>query len=279
VDPSANREVVKVTAIAGDNLTIARGQDGTVARAWPSGTLVTQRTVAANLTGIIQKTAFRTITVNPNGVYTAVYPGEKVYQSGPAAGERRWWKNTTGTKWRLIAGAMYGSEYLNADGYVVTPAVIVPGSNITVGAWSGWNGGAVALDYSLVDDGMTAPDDTTYILGPGWPDVCELKFTDPGCAVSLEIDLSIRAFNTNDPLGRMELSLYTGAAFIPGCIWTIGPASDEPWKGAVAPPSDQYDIIFGVSLTAAEAADLRIRINGLDMGINIRVSDIEATVL
>jgi len=106
VDANANREIIKVTAISGDVFTIERGQDSSTARAWPPGSLITQRLVAANLDRFIQKESLRCVCFNPNGVVTADYPGEEIVQAGIQSCQSRWWKNTSGTKWRLIAGTM-----------------------------------------------------------------------------------------------------------------------------------------------------------------------------
>jgi len=103
VDASANREIIKVTDIVDHTFTIERGQDSSSARAWPVGTVIAQRCVAANFTRFMQKLDFRTITYNPNGVLTAAYPGEKVYYPG-YGNCQSWWKHTSGTTWKLIAG-------------------------------------------------------------------------------------------------------------------------------------------------------------------------------
>ena len=95
----AEIEIVKVTGFTGNNLTVLRGQDGTTAKAWNRGSVITQRLVAANLSGFIQKEGFRTVAYNPNGVLSAAYPGEKIFQTGDV-----WWKNISGTTWQLIAG-------------------------------------------------------------------------------------------------------------------------------------------------------------------------------
>jgi len=116
VDPSVNREIVKVTAISGKTLTIARGQDGSSARAWPAGTLIEQRLVAADAGSFIQEAAYREIGYNPNGVLTATYPGEKILQTGAESCQNRWWKNVDTTRWQLIAGAECDWEFL-IDGY------------------------------------------------------------------------------------------------------------------------------------------------------------------
>ena len=119
-DKLKNIEIVKVTSVSGDALTVERGQDGTVARAWPRGSLISQRLVAANLDGFIQKEGFRTIDYNPNDSSLAAnYPGEKVYQTGAEECQKRWWKHRTGTKWRLIAGEPCSDEEYDDDGYVV----------------------------------------------------------------------------------------------------------------------------------------------------------------
>ena len=119
-DASSNIEIIKVTAISADILTVERGQDSSTAQIWHAGAIITQRLVAASLDQFIQKTGFRSIDYNPNGVLAAAYDGEKVYQTGGTACHTRWWKHTTGTKWRLIAGALCDNEYYDGDGYAQT---------------------------------------------------------------------------------------------------------------------------------------------------------------
>ena len=119
-DASSNIEIIKVTAISADILTVERGQDSSTAQTWHAGAIITQRLVAASLDQFIQKTGFRSIDYNPNGVLAAAYDGEKVYQTGGAACNTRWWRHTTGTKWRLIAGDICAWEGYDGDGYLVS---------------------------------------------------------------------------------------------------------------------------------------------------------------
>ena len=109
-DAAGNLEICKITDIQGDNLTVARGQDGTIARNWPAGTLIAQRAVSDSLGRIIQKGEFKTIDYNPNGVLIPDYPNEKVYQSGDAC-HRRWWIHALDNKWRLLVGEKCADEY------------------------------------------------------------------------------------------------------------------------------------------------------------------------
>lgn len=117
-DAQANLEICKVTDINFNNLTVERGQDGTVARNWPAGSLISQRLVSTNLGSIHQKGEYRTIGYNPNGVLAGAYPGEKVYETGSAACQKRWWLFNEGTKWRLLAGDMCSWEFQDGDGYI-----------------------------------------------------------------------------------------------------------------------------------------------------------------
>ena len=93
-------EIVKVTEIHDDILTVERGQDGSVSKAWPVGTIVIQRGVAIDFTSFIQKGGFRSIAGDPNGVLAGLYPGEKVYDTD----SKSWWINITGTLWKCLAG-------------------------------------------------------------------------------------------------------------------------------------------------------------------------------
>lgn len=171
LDAEANREVVKVTAVSGDTLTIERGQGGTIARAWPKGTLVTNRVTATSLTEFAQKGVHRTVTYNPNGILTASYPGEKVCQySAVTACQRRWWKNTEGTKWRLIAGDLCSDDYYE-DGYVLSPLIIYSGANDGVVSYSNadWttcvgasSGDAVDSTTDMVASAIHVTDAPTY---------------------------------------------------------------------------------------------------------------------
>lgn len=116
-DVACNVEVCKVTAIVGSRMTIERGQDGTVARAWTEGALICQRLVAANLGRMLQEGEFKTIDYNPNGVLTPDYPNEKVYETGAHACQKKWWIHGADNKWRLLAGAMCDWEYYD-DGWI-----------------------------------------------------------------------------------------------------------------------------------------------------------------
>lgn len=117
-------EIIKVTAVQGDSLTVERAQGGTSARTWYAGTLIMSRPIAAIFDQVQQKGIFRSGAYNPNGVIAGLYIGEKFYQTGPADAQRRWWMYTnntggigTGDRWRLLAGAPYGGEMEDDDGF------------------------------------------------------------------------------------------------------------------------------------------------------------------
>ena len=116
--PDGSLEIIKIIDIFGHRLTVERGQDGTVARNWPAGSLLTQRAAGETLGKIIQKGEFRSVTYNPNGVLSGAYPGEKIYESGAQSCQVRWWLNNGGTKWRLLAGVKCDWEYYDGDGYI-----------------------------------------------------------------------------------------------------------------------------------------------------------------
>jgi len=118
-DAERNLEICKVTDMGSDKLTVERGQGGTVAQNWPEGSLIIQRLVAANLGRFHQNGEYRTINYNPNGVLSANYPGEKVYETGANPCQVRWWINSETNKWRLLAGVKCDWEYYD-DGYVKT---------------------------------------------------------------------------------------------------------------------------------------------------------------
>ena len=109
-----NRELVKVDIAAslwGGYLTVARGQGGTSAVAWPVGSMLFATTHADHYNAIIQRGENRTIDYNPNEVLSPLFAGEEVYQDSPAGCER-WWKafNDTDLYWDIITGAPCASE-------------------------------------------------------------------------------------------------------------------------------------------------------------------------
>ncbi len=114
-------EIVKMTGLVGPTLTVERGQGGTSARAWEVGSLIACRVTAENANRWLQKGNNREGAYNPNYVLTGAYTGEKYYQTGPDAAQRRWWINVTGDKWRLLTGDIFGSEYYDSWGWVFAP--------------------------------------------------------------------------------------------------------------------------------------------------------------
>ena len=107
---ATKKEIVKVNVTgssADAGLQVERGQQGTSAVAWPSGSLIYQDITASDLDGVLQKAVFRTVDYNPNGVLTPEYFGEKVYGDGGF-----WWKSTSATEtvWKLICGDLITEE-------------------------------------------------------------------------------------------------------------------------------------------------------------------------
>ena len=145
--PTGTVEIVKMTGLSGNTLTVARGQGGTTARAWAAGTLVASRSVAEYLTRFLQKGIYRSGAYNPNDTLTGEFTGEKFYQTGPAEGQKRWWICTTGTKWRLLTGAAYTYEVQDDDGYwrfmpiwteITDPSYWGDKSNVVYDEANGW---------------------------------------------------------------------------------------------------------------------------------------------
>lgn len=109
-----NRELVKVdlsASVWGSYLSVARGQGGTSAVAWPVGSMLFATTHEDHYNSIIQAGQNRTIDYNPNETLTPLYAGEKIYQSGPAGCER-WWKSFDDTNlyWDIITGSPCANE-------------------------------------------------------------------------------------------------------------------------------------------------------------------------
>ena len=116
-------EIVKVTSLNMNNtITVVRGQGGTMARAYAIGSPVAERFVAEQMNYFLQRGVFPSGDYNPNGVFTGNFNGEKFWQSGPAADQKRWWINAGGgNKWRLMTGDIYGNEYRDAEGFIMAP--------------------------------------------------------------------------------------------------------------------------------------------------------------
>ena len=117
------KEIVKVTGVNKNNmLTVQRGQGGTTARAFAIGSPITERTIAEQASYMIQRGIFRQGNYNPNTILTGEFNGEKFWQTGPAANQKRWWINAGGgDRWRLMSGDLYGYEYRDSEGFIIAP--------------------------------------------------------------------------------------------------------------------------------------------------------------
>lgn len=70
VDASNNIEIVKVTARSGDTLTVVRGQEGTTARTYASGSKVELRVTAAGLNSKADASSISSLTAATAGLTT-----------------------------------------------------------------------------------------------------------------------------------------------------------------------------------------------------------------
>ncbi len=131
-------------------LKINRGQGGSIAAAWPAGSLMLAVTNEDLYSNFLQTLDVRTISFNPNEVLTPRFFGEEVYQDGPAGCER-WWKayNDVDPYWDIITGAPCQDEIYEDIGFdydLLVPGTIVCYEDRTnetfwepVGSFGTWN--------------------------------------------------------------------------------------------------------------------------------------------
>jgi hypothetical protein len=105
------REILKVTARAGDTMTVVRGQDGTTAQAWVAGDLIEQRFVRAaisdSLGNSVQRTSATGAAVTPAGTTAQrdVAPAFGYQRANSTTGQMEWWN---GTSWAPMGGGATG---------------------------------------------------------------------------------------------------------------------------------------------------------------------------
>lgn len=176
IDVSDNKEIVQIDFANSlphtqtdrydysGGLTVARGQGGTQARAWPRGSLIYQDVTKTFLNDVNQKAGHRSISYNPNGVLSPLYKGEKVLQSSGC--EIRWWKsiNATNPFWSLIGGDVCSGEVLYDPGlgfeFLITPACSEKFISGTTGSF------AVAAG-SVCDGGFDGSDNLNLLTEEG----------------------------------------------------------------------------------------------------------------
>jgi hypothetical protein len=282
-DSAGNFEVVRVTAISGDVLTVVRGQESTISRAWPPGTLVSIRLTGGNLSQFLPR-SFRSGAYMPHGVLTGSYTGEKFYQTGPTECYRRWFVNVGSTSWKLLAGALCGSEYYDDDGFIVVPSErwLIPTSDISLGNWTALNGGP---GYVEIDNGIAMPGAApdwlnSYLQVVGITGNYRGHLTDTGGSIVGLVTARVWAWlNGNINNCGLGFTLYTGATPY-SAQYIIGKNGSQPWQ--IFPPgfyTYTWDWVL-TGLSAAEANDLRVWIDvtDIDGGQTLQVLEVEFEV-
>jgi len=169
-DPNNNIEVVKVTARAGDAMTVVRGQEGTTAREFASSDRIEMRITAAALRAFSQPDAVETfsaqktftqpilgdlegdVTGDVIGDVTGNVTGDVVGNASTA---------TTLETARTINGTSFnGSENITTDTWGAA-------RNITIGATTKSVNGSTNLNWTGVEIGVM-PVGATYIQFPGY---------------------------------------------------------------------------------------------------------------
>lgn len=90
----SNSVFMLVTESAGDSLTVTRSESNS----FPQGSTVKLVLNSEILEHFLQQGVFRETATDPDGVLTAEYAGEEVYQNV----SKHWWKHTTGTEWKQM---------------------------------------------------------------------------------------------------------------------------------------------------------------------------------
>lgn len=173
-------ELVLITGIAGDTLSITRAQSGTAAAAWPSGTKVMQGmtggvvttavnaaitnfTSGATMTGAAQQTTDGTAnfhSVRKSYADATYYPANQPYQ--PALGYipiRKGWNSadTVGIGWNGNLYAYVDGVY---KGVIWTSVNYNPAWNAVSGSNCNWNSGIAEIGRAVAGVGGQATVDS-----------------------------------------------------------------------------------------------------------------------
>lgn len=155
VDASNNLEIIQVTARSTDTLTVARGQDGTTARAYSAGDRLELRATAAVLTNMVQLDGAQTISGAKTftGLNTHTTPTLAATASGTTAGRLGYSAGVVsygdGTSQRSV---------VNTDGTQTL-------TNKTIGSGSTWSGNTIGV--SSGGTGSTTLAANNVLLGNG----------------------------------------------------------------------------------------------------------------
>ena len=217
-------EIVKIDVAAStvNGLSVARGQESTVARAWGRGTWLYQDVSAAALGDFQQKGTFRTVEYNPNGVLTPAYAGEKIYQDDLTDCKKRWWKsfNATDPYWTLIVGTICEGETLSYPDDFEWPVIFALWvSHFDNTKWQLWNINPKGIwDGSKWNSENNSGYEYIFIEPIGsWatgfrPTICRVTHTqagDPSTFADLAIaDVDYATDGFNNYVSMTEASIY-----------------------------------------------------------------------
>lgn len=165
VDASNDLEIVKVTAVTGDTLTVQRAADGTVARTWSAGARVECRFNAAYIddlknyilqtldagglvmTGAMMLANDPTLPnelVTKNYADTALFPKSRNYMAPVGyAMVQNWTNNMIGLGW--ASNYIQTSVDGNGSGVIWNSYNFNPGSYAPAGSNCNWNSGIVEI--------------------------------------------------------------------------------------------------------------------------------------
>jgi hypothetical protein len=120
VDSSNNLEIVLVTARTGDLLTIVRAQEGTVARAFSSGSKFEMRLTSAALSNFVQLDGVQTVTGNKTFSGATTFSGSATFSGA-----------TTFSS--AISGSITGNAGTVTDGVYLSTAQTITGAKTFTG--------------------------------------------------------------------------------------------------------------------------------------------------
>lgn len=187
-------EIVKITSVAGDTLSITRGQEGTAAKGWPNASKIWHILTAEELTSIIRKITQRAMLESTAPVtLSAIIPSDDTIpqlSEGTQIFSQAWTPKAAGNKIKVEVSL----QISNTDSFLTT-----------------------FLGLALFDGSTNALKARGKIIGPLVTDnfTCVFEFT---AASTTPITISLRAGPNNATVSKLNISagslgLYGGKEY------------------------------------------------------------------